>query len=166
MHAPFHSVCTLQLQRRIIKLYAHRVVSLSQVWCSIYLSDKKAKDEIVPSCCSFCPPYGAGAAMRSPMLATNDDVSSYTSNLDYLRDPSELGLERQLSWEDLGAQWEHNLHELSPQVKKCDGAETVTKRLKDMGVPQVMKGRPCSCVCVHGWIWIYQRDWCIMWCRG
>ncbi|CAM9497416.1 unnamed protein product [Ectocarpus sp. 13 AM-2016] len=49
---------------------------------------------------------------------------------------AELGLEGQLSWEDLGAQWEHNLHELSPQVKKCDGAETVTKHLKDIGVPQ------------------------------
>lgn len=50
----------------------------------------------------------------------------------------ELGLEGQLTWEDLGAQWEHNLHELSPHVKKCDGAESATKRLKDIGIPQVI----------------------------
>lgn len=49
----------------------------------------------------------------------------------------ELGLEGQLSWEDLGAQWEHNLHELSPHVKKCGGADSATDRLKDMGIPQV-----------------------------
>lgn len=51
----------------------------------------------------------------------------------------ELGLEGQLSSEDLGSQWEHNLHELSPQVKKCDGAESVTLRLKEMGIPQVTR---------------------------
>lgn len=89
--------------------------------------------------------------MRS-LIAINDNVSNYTSKLDYLRgDPSELGLEGQLSWEELGAQWEHNLHELSPQVKKCDGAEVVTKRLKDMGVPQVMKGHVRVCA-VRIWI--------------
>lgn len=51
---------------------------------------------------------------------------------------TELGLEGLLSPEVLGAEWEHNLHELSARVQKCDGAEVVTKRLKDMGVPQVM----------------------------
>lgn len=51
----------------------------------------------------------------------------------------ELGLEGQLSWEDLGAQWEHNLHELSPHVKKCAGAESATERLKTMGIPQARK---------------------------
>lgn len=50
----------------------------------------------------------------------------------------ELGLEGQLSPEDLGTQWEHSLHELSPQVKKCDGAESATLRLKDLGIPQVI----------------------------
>ncbi|CAN0107707.1 unnamed protein product [Pylaiella littoralis] len=49
---------------------------------------------------------------------------------------TELGLEGQLSPEDLGAQWKHSLHELSPQVKKCDGAESATLRLKNLGIPQ------------------------------
>eukprot|EP00903_Cladosiphon_okamuranus_P018820 g17311.t1 len=51
---------------------------------------------------------------------------------------AELGLEGHLTWEDLGAQWEHRLRELSPQVKKCEGAESATKRLKDIGVPQAI----------------------------
>lgn len=50
---------------------------------------------------------------------------------------AELDLEGLLSPEDLGAEWEHNLHELSPQVQKCDGAEAVTARLEEMGIPQV-----------------------------
>lgn len=49
----------------------------------------------------------------------------------------ELDLEGLLSPEDLGAEWEHSLHELSPQVQKCDGAEAVTARLEEMGIPQV-----------------------------
>eukprot|EP00752_Nemacystus_decipiens_P004292 g3921.t1 len=54
---------------------------------------------------------------------------------------AELGLEGQLSWQDLGAQWEHNLHELSPHVKKCGGAESATERLKAMGIPQARRYR-------------------------
>lgn len=49
----------------------------------------------------------------------------------------ELGLEGLLSPEVLGAEWEHSLHELSPQVKKCVGAEAVTACLEEMGIPQV-----------------------------
>lgn len=58
----------------------------------------------------------------------------------------ELGLEGQLSPEDLGAQWEHSLHELSPQVKKCEGAESATLRLKNLGIPQVI-----SFIAFHGY---------------
>ena len=50
---------------------------------------------------------------------------------------TELELEGLLSPEDLRDQWEQNFRDMSPRLLKCDGAEALTRRLKDMGIPQV-----------------------------
>ena len=53
---------------------------------------------------------------------------------------TELSLGGLLSPEDLAAGVSHDLHEMSAKVEKCDGAEAVTARLQDIGIPQVKKG--------------------------
>lgn len=50
---------------------------------------------------------------------------------------TELGLDGVMSPDELGKQWEHFFHNLVEGVQKCEGAEEVTRCLKDMGIPQV-----------------------------
>ncbi|CAM9220509.1 unnamed protein product [Discosporangium mesarthrocarpum] len=49
---------------------------------------------------------------------------------------ADLELEGQLSGEDLGREWEENLHELTPLVKKCKGGASITEFLERLRVPQ------------------------------
>lgn len=55
---------------------------------------------------------------------------------------TELSLEGLLSPENLAAEVGHDFHEMSAKVEKCDGAEAVTARLQDIGMPQVKNRLP------------------------
>lgn len=56
----------------------------------------------------------------------------------------ELGLEGLLSPEDLAEEWEDNFRDMRAQLRKCDGAEEVTRRLKELGIPQVTSSYYCT----------------------
>lgn len=46
-------------------------------------------------------------------------------------------MEGLLTPDELAAEVGHDFHEMSSKVEKCDGAEAVTARLKNIGIPQV-----------------------------